>query len=82
MHAKPRWLVLNKLDMVPAAETEARVKDFVRRLRWKGPVFEISALTHEGLQPLMEAIWTQVAAERVPVVEADQRFDPPAASSV
>lgn len=82
LHAKPRWLVLNKLDMVPAAETEARVKDFVRRLRWKGPVFEISALTHEGLQPLMEAIWTQVAAERVPVVEADQRFDPPAASSV
>jgi GTPase len=81
LHAKPRWLVLNKLDMVADADREARVKDFVRRLRWKGPVFEISALTREGLQPLMEAIWTQVAAQQVPLVETDQRFDPPSASS-
>jgi GTP-binding protein len=78
LHAKPRWLVLNKLDMVPGAESEARVKDFVRRLRWKGPVFQISALTREGLPPLMEAIWAQVVAVRVPVIEPDQRFDPPA----
>jgi GTP-binding protein len=33
LHAKPRWLVLNKLDMVPAEERAARVKDFVKRLR-------------------------------------------------
>ncbi len=50
LHAKPRWLVLNKLDMVPAEERAARVKEFVRRLRWKGPVFEISALAREGLR--------------------------------
>jgi len=75
LHAKPRWLVLNKLDMVPEAERASRVKDFARRLRWKGPVFEISALTREGLQPLMEAIWQHVAVERVPVVEPDLRFD-------
>ena len=43
LHAKPRWLVLNKLDMVPAEEREARVKDITKRLRYKGPVFEISA---------------------------------------
>ncbi len=40
LHAKPRWIVLNKLDMVPAEERATRVKEFVRRLRWKGPVFE------------------------------------------
>jgi GTP-binding protein len=74
LHAKPRWLVLNKLDMVPADERAARVKDFVRRLRWKGPVFEISALTREGLQPLMEAIWQHVAAQQRPVAVPDQRF--------
>ena len=39
LHDKPRWLVLNKLDMVPADERAERVKDFVKRLRWKGPVF-------------------------------------------
>lgn len=36
LHAKPRWLVLNKLDMVPADERAARVKDFVKRYKWKG----------------------------------------------
>ena len=45
LYAKPRWLVLNKLDMVPAEEREARIADLVRRLRWKGPVHAISALT-------------------------------------
>jgi GTP-binding protein len=33
------------------------VKDFVRRLKWKGPVFEISALTREGCEPLIKAIY-------------------------
>src|SRR3954468_1462757 len=48
LYDKPRWLVLNKLDMVPAEERAARVKDFVKRFKYKGPVFEISALTREG----------------------------------
>ncbi len=34
---KPRWLVLNKLDVVPEEERKARVKDFVKRFGWKGP---------------------------------------------
>jgi GTPase len=75
LHAKPRWLVLNKLDMVPSEERDALCKDFVRRLRWKGPVFQISALAREGLQPLLEAIYRHVAAEQVQVVEPDARFD-------
>lgn len=76
LHAKPRWLVLNKLDMVPREERDALCKDFVRRLRWKGPVFQISALAREGLQPLLEKIYQHVSAEQVKVVEPDARFDP------
>jgi GTP-binding protein len=74
--AKPRWLVLNKLDMVPADERAARVKDFVKRLRWKGPVFQISALAREGLDPLVQSIYEHVAAARqtAPSVP-DLRFD-------
>jgi len=53
LHKKPRWLVLNKLDMVPPEERAERVRDFVRRLRWKGPVFEISALTREGCERMV-----------------------------
>jgi len=79
---KPRWLVLNKLDMVPSEERAARVKDFVKRLRFKGPVFEISALTREGCEPLVKAIYQHVKAQQVAEqvsVEVDPRFVEPSA---
>jgi len=76
LHAKPRWIVLNKLDMVPADERDARVKEFVRRLRWKGPVFAVSALTREGCEPLIRAVYEHVAKVRGHVPpEQDPRFD-------
>jgi GTP-binding protein len=56
LYAKPRWLVLNKLDMVPADERAARVQGLRQALRFKGPVFEISALTREGCEPLIKAV--------------------------
>lgn len=74
---KPRWLVLNKLDMVPEDERAARVKDFVKRLRFKGPVFEISALTREGCESLVHAIYKHVHAQQEaekPPVDVDPRF--------
>jgi len=73
--AKPRWLVLNKIDMLPAEERATRAKDIVRRLRWKGPVFEISALARQGLEPLIHAVYDHVAAtrERAPELP-DERF--------
>ena len=82
LHAKPRWLVLNKLDMVPAEERAARVKDFVKRLRWEGPVFEISALAREGLQPMLRAIYEHVAAQvEQPAPPVDPRFAEEAAAT-
>jgi len=81
LYDKPRWLVLNKLDMVPTEERAERVKDFVKRLRWKGPVFQISALAREGLDPMVQSIYQHVAAARNSVPpEIDPRFD--AASGV
>ena len=65
LHAKPRWLVLNKLDMVDNDERAARVKDFVKRMRFKGPVFEISALTHEGCEALVKSVYQHVKAQQV-----------------
>jgi GTP-binding protein len=57
LYSKPRWLVLNKLDMVPTEQRKEVVKDFLKRYRFKGPVFEISALTREGCEPLMRAAY-------------------------
>jgi GTP-binding protein len=74
--AKPRWLVLNKLDMVPLEERAARTKDIVKRLKWKGPVFEISALAREGLQPMLHAIYEHVHTQvEQPAPPVDPRFE-------
>jgi GTP-binding protein len=32
---KPRWLVLNKIDMIPEDERAANVKDFIKRFKWE-----------------------------------------------
>ena len=74
---KPRWLVLNKLDMVDAQVRAAVVADFVKRYKFKGPVFEISALTREGCEPLIKAIYKHIKAQQVaelPAVDVDPRF--------
>jgi GTPase len=71
--------VLNKLDMVPAEERAERVRGFIKRLKWKGPVFSISALTREGCEPLVRAIYEHVAASvKAAPAEVDPRFDLPA----
>lgn len=78
LYDKPRWLVLNKLDMVPAERRDEVVKDFVKRYRHKGPVFEISALTREGCERLIQSIYEHVAATQKaqqPPEEVDPRFD-------
>ncbi len=49
---KERWLVLNKLDLIPREERDARVAAFVRAYRWKGPVFAIAAISGDGCRAL------------------------------
>ena len=60
LYDKPRWVVLNKLDMVPEDERETRVKDFLKRYKWKGPYFAISAINGDGCKALTHAIMTHV----------------------
>ncbi len=75
LYEKPRWLVLNKLDMVPAEERVQRVVNFVKRFGWKGPVYQISALTREGCEHLVQAIYQHVASMQEHHEEVDIRFD-------
>jgi GTP-binding protein len=51
-----RWLVLNKVDLLPPEQHESHVKALKRRLRWKGPLFVISALTGEGAEALCQQV--------------------------
>nr|WP_314621712.1 GTPase ObgE [uncultured Noviherbaspirillum sp.] len=64
LYDKPRWLVLNKLDMVPEGERKKRVKDFVKKFGWKGPAYEISALTREGCEELVQDIYNYLAEQK------------------
>lgn len=72
LYEKPRWLVLNKLDVVPEEDRKKRVKDFVKRFGWKGPTFEISALTREGCEELITAIYDYLAEQRLQEHRAEE----------
>lgn len=56
---KPRWVVINKIDLIPVEEREARLGALTRALvatGASGPVFAISAATGEGCVPLCQKI--------------------------
>jgi GTP-binding protein len=53
---KPRWLVINKSDLLPPDEAEKKAKAIVRSLRHKGPWFLISGATSTGTRDLTEAV--------------------------
>lgn len=49
---RERWLLLNKLDLVPEDEREQRCKEVTDALNWTGPVYQISAISKEGTQKI------------------------------
>jgi len=70
LYDKPRWLVLNKLDLIPAKERAARVAAFVKAYRWKGPVFAIAAISGDGCRPLVYAMGDWLEKHPAPVAAA------------
>jgi len=54
--AKPRWLVINKCDLLPEAEGEKRARAIVRSLRYRGRHFLVSGATGHGTRELCEAV--------------------------
>jgi GTPase len=59
--AKPRWLVLNKLDLIAPEERETRVRSIVDGLAWQGPVYDVSAITRDGLERLCQKIGQEMS---------------------
>lgn len=56
LYNKPRWLVLNKIDMLPADERDAKRVEFLKAFGWDAPSYCISALSGEGCKALTYAI--------------------------
>lgn len=61
---RERWLVLNKVDLLPEEEREAVCNDIVGRLGWEGPVYRIAALARQGTERLMQDIMCHMERER------------------
>jgi GTP-binding protein len=61
---KPRWLVLNKIDQLPAEEVADKCQAIVAELQWQGPVYQISGLKNIGLQTLCFAIMEYMKGEQ------------------
>jgi len=54
--AKPRWLICNKLDLLPESERDNAINNIVELLGWSGPVYGISAATGWGTKALTHDI--------------------------
>ena len=76
--ARPRWLVLNKSDLLTPEEFAERREAVLSALEWEGPVYEISAISGEGTQRLcqdmMELLEQQRALEAEDPELAEQEF--------
>ena len=68
---KPRWLVLNKTDLLTDEDVDRVRKDLLDQLGWDGPVFETSAVTGDGTEKLGQALMRELG-EIAEVESADE----------
>ncbi|MFO8023554.1 Obg family GTPase CgtA [Thiohalophilus sp.] len=59
-----RWLVLNKIDLLPEDEREARCQAVVDELGWQGPIYPISAISQIGTRQLCYDIMSYIERQR------------------
>lgn len=85
LYGKPRWLVLNKLDMLDEETAKQRETEFLNAIGWDYPapddrftfdmetprLFKISALTHAGTQDLVLQINQYLNEKKRLQAEAD-----------
>jgi GTP-binding protein len=53
---KPRWLVINKTDLLSEEDRKIAREMLLEELQWEGPVFDVSAATGEGTEELGQAV--------------------------
>jgi len=70
--SRERWLVLNKMDLLSPDERETLAKQIVKGLRWKGPVFSVSAATGEGCRELAAKLMERLETLRQQAAEDEQ----------
>ena len=72
LYRKPRWLVLNKTDLLQPEQRDETVKKFIKDLGWKQKSFIISALTGDGCKALTYAIMEYLEENNLAAKDAEE----------
>ena len=70
MLGKPRWLVLNKADLLDPEEARERAEAVVRELDWQGPWYLVSAIGRDGTWPIMLKVQAFFDEQKAAALEA------------
>lgn len=73
LSGRDRWLVLNKVDLIPESDRRQRIDQVLEALQWQGPVFCVSGISGEGTQVLIQRIVEYIESRRE---EAKQETSP------
>ena len=71
---RERWLILNKIDLLPEDQRQAHCDDIVKRLKWEGKVFMVSAATGLNTKDLTKKIM-QAIDDQVYLLEQQAEVD-------
>jgi GTP-binding protein len=70
---RERWLVLNKMDLIPEDEREKLCAKLLKALSWRGPVYRISAIDGGGCRELTGDLMRRLETiKATPTHDADE----------
>ncbi|MGB1702783.1 MAG: Obg family GTPase CgtA [Cycloclasticus sp.] len=72
---KPRWLVLNKIDLLPEEEVSNYCQMIVDELKWEGPVFMVSAIRKQGTNQLVHEIMDYLEEQKALDIEKEEQSE-------
>jgi GTP-binding protein len=75
LHAKPRWLVMNKIDLIPEEEREERIARFVAAYGQVERHFVVSAISGDGCGALTYAVMAHLERSRKASEVSDENPD-------
>jgi GTP-binding protein len=63
--------VLNKVDLLPEGERDARCQAIIDAIGWQGPVYRISAISNQGTEKLCFDIMEFVEQQKQELCESE-----------
>ena len=62
---KTRWLILNKIDLLPSSDVDNHCNKIIENIGWKGPIYKISAISGEGCNELGNALMEKIEKNEI-----------------